>query len=431
MTLKEFRETVAESEHKEWLNELSISIKYDHLKEPVQKEGITDIYRFFRTQHKEWNKLPDDLPVQLSEVREYYIDCVSRIENYIEITQNKEMGELSREWNKLHNVLNKTKIHNNNYKILTADIPEIFFLVDVYQDYPHSFTGAYDYLIWKRVNNANLNNSEESSAGYLRGMVLAYEFQLQDHTELLQRRNNEKKSLGQLRSNFEEYISNAEESTEDYINRTHENYEEHISRLNTLEAKKEELFDNWFAKSIDSYQEFYSNMESDASEMKELFRDGLRFAGPVKHWRRRALKMKKDGAFWIKWLIGSSILVAISLFALLIVIPEGITASLFEGDALAIKWAILYVTFISFMVYAVRTFAKLTFSSYHLSRDAEAREQLTHVYLALKKDGNVEEKDRVLILQSLFSRAETGLLKEDSSPTLPGNSILNKINGSN
>jgi len=67
MTLKEFRETVAESEHKEWLNELSISIKYDHLKEPVQKEGITDIYRFFRTQHKEWNKLPDDLPVQLSE----------------------------------------------------------------------------------------------------------------------------------------------------------------------------------------------------------------------------------------------------------------------------------------------------------------------------------------------------------------------------
>jgi len=431
MTLKEFREKFAESEHKEWLNELSISIKYDHLNERVQKEGITDIYRFFKTQGKEWNKFPDNLPIQLSKVREYYNDCATRIENYIQNIQNRGVGELRREWGNLRNTLNLTKTDNNRYKILPADAPEISFLIHIHRDYSDSFTGAYDYLIWNRVNNANLNNSEKSSAGYLRGVNLAYEFEVQDHTEILQRRSNEKKSLGQLRSNFEEYLSEVETSTADYFKKTKENFDSHSDKIIDLKEAKEKKFDDWFGTSINEYKDFYSKMQSDANEMKELFRDGLRFAGPVKHWRRRALKMKKDGAFWIKWLIGSSIIVAISLFVLLIVIPEGITTSLFEGDALAIKWAILYVTFISFMVYAVRTFAKLTFSSYHLSRDAEEREQLTHVYLALKKDGNVEEKDRVLILQALFSRAETGLLKEDSSPTLPGNSILNKINGSN
>jgi hypothetical protein len=70
--------------------------------------------------------------------------------------------------------------------------------------------------------------------------------------------------------------------------------------------------------------------------------------------------------------------------------------------------------------------AKLTFSSFHLSRDAEEREQLTHFYLALKKDTAIEPEERQLILQSLFSRADTGLLKDDSSPTMP-TSIIEKF----
>ena len=65
-------------------------------------------------------------------------------------------------------------------------------------------------------------------------------------------------------------------------------------------------------------------------------------------------------------------------------------------------------------------------SSFHLARDAEERHTLTFFYLALLKDTEVKDKDRELILQSLFSRADTGLLKEDSSPTMP-NDILSKI----
>ena len=68
----------------------------------------------------------------------------------------------------------------------------------------------------------------------------------------------------------------------------------------------------------------------------------------------------------------------------------------------------------------------MTFSSFHLSRDAEEREQLTHFYLALKKDTEINEQERQLILQSLFSRADTGLLKDDSSPTMP-TSIIEKF----
>jgi hypothetical protein len=62
---------------------------------------------------------------------------------------------------------------------------------------------------------------------------------------------------------------------------------------------------------------------------------------------------------------------------------------------------------------------KVMFSSFHLARDCEERHTLTYFYLSLLKDSKVDDKDRQLIMQSLFSRAETSLLKEDSSPTMP------------
>ena len=52
------------------------------------------------------------------------------------------------------------------------------------------------------------------------------------------------------------------------------------------------------------------------------------------------------------------------------------------------------------------------------------------VYLALSKEGDITKEERELIMQSLFSRVDTGLLKDDSSPTMPGlGSILDKFTG--
>jgi len=71
---------------------------------------------------------------------------------------------------------------------------------------------------------------------------------------------------------------------------------------------------------------------------------------------------------------------------------------------------------------------KFMFSNFHLARDAEEREKLTYLYLALISNGQFNEDERKIVMQSLFSRSDTGLLKEDSSPTMPGvNSLFDKI----
>ena len=62
----------------------------------------------------------------------------------------------------------------------------------------------------------------------------------------------------------------------------------------------------------------------------------------------------------------------------------------------------------------------MAFSSFHLMRDSEEREQLTYLYLSLSEETSVEEGSRNIILQALFSRTETGLLAQEHGPSMPG-----------
>ena len=77
----------------------------------------------------------------------------------------------------------------------------------------------------------------------------------------------------------------------------------------------------------------------------------------------------------------------------------------------------------SVSIYGLRVAVKLTMSSYHLARDARERKQLTYFYLSLINEKAVTDKERELIMTSLFSRADTGLLKGYSSPEMPSINI--------
>jgi hypothetical protein len=103
--------------------------------------------------------------------------------------------------------------------------------------------------------------------------------------------------------------------------------------------------------------------------------------------------------------------------------PDVFTVSetgIFKFNPQSIRAIFIYATIISFGTYFVRLLAKMMMSSFHLDRDAKEREQLTLVYLALSRDNKVPERDMEIILQSIFSRADTGLLGNESAPTMPG-----------
>ena len=76
------------------------------------------------------------------------------------------------------------------------------------------------------------------------------------------------------------------------------------------------------------------------------------------------------------------------------------------------------------MLYLLRVFIKQFQSSKHLEINCRERAALTRFYQALvyesNKSGNdevelIKEKQRLLIFQALFTIADTGLVKTDSS----------------
>ena len=54
-------------------------------------------------------------------------------------------------------------------------------------------------------------------------------------------------------------------------------------------------------------------------------------------------------------------------------------------------------------------------SSKHLSEEYYQKYSLTYFYLSLLFDGKLDQKQADVILATLFSKADTGLLKNDTS----------------
>jgi len=153
--------------------------------------------------------------------------------------------------------------------------------------------------------------------------------------------------------------------------------------------------------------------------LENTYEEKLKLEKPAEYWKTRSHDLKVQGSYALGVLILLLLMVCRSLGYILVTSPEQIYASWFSDDkSAAIRWRVVYAILISFADYIIRSVNKYMFSSFHLSRDCEERHTLTSFYLSLLQDSKVDEKDRQLIMQSLFSRADTGLLKDDSSETM-------------
>lgn len=153
------------------------------------------------------------------------------------------------------------------------------------------------------------------------------------------------------------------------------------------------------------------------NHLEETYKEHLRLKGPANYWE------DKSRTHWVRGSIFFSL-----LFALLIVsiVGFGIFFSIWlAGERTPVSLShieglLIFVAMISTLAFLSRVLSRVAFSEFHLQRDAEERLQLTHLYLSLSKETSLEDDARVIILQSLFSRAETGLLVNESGPTMPG-----------
>ena len=218
----------------------------------------------------------------------------------------------------------------------------------------------------------NISYASLASYDYFKGCLLAYEYDLQDESLITKRRDAEQDSFNRLKD--------------------------------ILVEEKNDLVGE------------ISGFKTDAENIKKTYVEDMRLKGPAKYWTDRAEKCKTQGEDWAKWL-GATIISGVIIFVFLM--SAWLHAYSTKINLNTLEGAVIFASILSLFAFAIKTLSKLTFSAYHLQRDAEEREQLTHLYLALSNENKVDAESRNIVLQALFSRSDSGLLAGDHSPAMP------------
>ena len=166
-------------------------------------------------------------------------------------------------------------------------------------------------------------------------------------------------------------------------------------------------------------EKFIEIKEQRLINLEKVYEDKLKLSKPADYWNKLSRKYGINGSIWLffSFIIAISTILGLVFFMLK-------NPNIFDGNDdlyLIIKNTALLTVITSIAIYVLRITVKMTLSSFHLSRDSKEREQLAYFYLSLMETKAVSDKERVIILNALFSRSDTGLLKGDSSPVMTAN----------
>lgn len=253
------------------------------------------------------------------------------------------------------------------------------------------------------IDSVNIDNHRDS----LFGSILAYEFEMQNEENLTFRRNAEEASIDQLRNEILAIKNKLfEEATE-----SQKVFKNWIS-----DAAKE--YNNTSQRQVDKFKKEYEKWSEKVENLENTYKEKLRLEPAASYWKTKAEDYKKLGNRWA-FILSGFVAVGLAIFGVLFYTWVNAQATAISIDSL--QGVVLFITLLSVYAFAIKALSKLVFSSYHLQRDAEEREQLTYLYLSLTHEKDDFDTDaRNIVLQALFSRADTGLISGDSSPTMPG-----------
>lgn len=406
-------------ESKRALEEFSLLISEEITNYKIELKGYDQILAFFQSEHDFWSKCKiKNEPIGL--YIQHYQEVLANLEELEKsIVKHLKNNTLETHWGQIKQVIGRTKYQNR--VVLFSKTPHAKYLAKLAKNNLDQVTAFFSFITG---SSTNINiNQKQNFVGFLKG----YEFIYDQESGFVGRRENEIESIQLIRNEWQQ-------KTQDLI-------EEFNTRKNELEDWKTEYVQNneelkkdlesWKAEFIsentniqkrqeEGYTSLIDAAKKTINDLELLYRNKLSLEAPVDYWRKRIKKYRFQGFLWVGLLTLIVGIIGKILFQILYDMPEAFHHKLFGGEPEAIKGVIIFATIISFGAYLAKTFSRLTFSSFHLQRDSEEREQLTLVFLALIKDGVITEDERNLVLQSLFSRAETGLLGGEGSPTMPG-----------
>jgi hypothetical protein len=170
--------------------------------------------------------------------------------------------------------------------------------------------------------------------------------------------------------------------------------------------------------------------KSELANIAKTYDEALALKSPIDYWEAK----EKRHWYLSRWFAGCFALLSVAVLGLLYVelkhwlIPEFEAAE--EGTFRYWPGIVLLLS-AGFLIWPLRLVARFLLSNVHLATDAAERAVLVKTYFALSRsgDGGLQDKDRQLILTSLFRAAATGVVSEDGSPSTPVDAMFRMLSG--
>ena len=352
-----------------------------------------DYYRYLVEQIAFWDKHDgNDTLVSITQHNRLKT-AMSYFESAVKHYRNNQRSQGENNLNNSFSTLSQGCLHSNTF---LADF------VIRFADSTQNFISGL-----KKGLQKTRNNSQSYSVDELEGVITALNYRNSSIT--LQHFSPEAIQL--LQQNADE----ANRKYADLSGRYTKSFEEHEKQMKSVETQTNQHFDTFECESRKNHEA----AEQRLKELETLYEEKLKLQAPAQYWDKMESDYNNSGGIW---LICSGILSFI-MVTVLICMFKSLPNELIGGENLMYLFkssAIITIT-TSVGVYLLRLMVKMATSSFHLARDAKERSKLSYFYLALIENKAVTEKERAIVLNALFSRADTGLLKGDSTPVMSGN----------
>ncbi|MFZ1288550.1 MAG: DUF6161 domain-containing protein [Melioribacteraceae bacterium] len=376
------------------LKENPITFKNTSTKEEKTFDNIKKLGKFLETEKSYWENFSQG---QLANPRAFFKQALVYFEQIL-----LQINEAD-----TNNVFNNLKNHINSHpnRIIFSNSAIGIFLSRQYKINIEQANAAYSVIIDKQIyqpGSANINHY----TGNLEAIQFSGKYNIAEE----QNRANEiydsaiAKHLEQIKTIKEDY---------EFLK---ENFNNELYSITNLIGESKNKFDSNIKDYKSQFDSQIIEWTNKISDLEKSYSAHLMLEKPAQYWKALKVIYEKKGKNWTYWSLGITSVFILVLIIIFFTFPEWMKGDFKLDHA---KGVIILTVLISIFSYLILTFVRFATSAFHLSRDAEERRQLTFFYLSLIKEGAIGDKDREIVLQSLFSRADTGLIKGDGSPTMP------------
>lgn len=230
-----------------------------------------------------------------------------------------------------------------------------------------------------------------------------------------------KQQLSDLKESKDDFETNIVLPIKSKLQEISDDSEEQFKEITTfIETKHNEIQKQFDEKTIE-LKEFRSSMDTwkeekqvQLSDLEETYKNKLSIESPEQLWYNRSKEYRSQAKYWT-WALIVAVLVLICSLAGLVMVIHDYSLDTIQEIPFVSKSFIL-ISIISFFVYIIRVLIKIVMSNHHLATEYEQKAALTRFYQALTYAGtDIAKEERIIIIHSLFSKTETGLVKTDSS----------------